>query len=273
MARRRHPSSRDVGAGSNRLLKIARLTSAGACRIAADTVGAETTRAIVSDLARLSECQHGQCQIGRRRQVCVVVEIADAEVDRRLGVLAVLPASRVARAVEPRRTLARRAAEPAICEIGRETTAECKTGQNGEGAQHQQPKLHEHWWYWHESFSQQTNIEGHQGCGLQVPAPSHRRQVVGSQLVVVGAKLPHAPLPVQVPAHRGSVPHAARPFTGALPLAVLVHVPGVTSQRVHCPLQSVLQQYPSLQLPPVHCALAPHVRPTGLVERHEVPLQ
>ena len=91
--------------------------------------------------------------------------------------------------------------------------------------------------------------------------------------VVDGGKFPQAPLPAQVPAHAASAPHAARPLTGAVPFAVFVHVPGVASQRTHWPLQSLPQQYPSLQKPSVHCVGSVHVLPGGRVERHEVPLQ
>jgi hypothetical protein len=39
-----------------------------------------------------------------------------------------------------------------------------------------------------------------------------------------------------------SVPQGERPLTGAAPLAVGVHVPGVASQREQLPLQGMLQQ-------------------------------
>lgn len=81
------------------------------------------------------------------------------------------------------------------------------------------------------------------------------------------------PSPTQVPAQAAVVPHIARPLTGAVPFAVFVHVPGVASQRVHWPLQSELQQYPSLQKPSVHCVPAVQVRPAGRVVKQEVPLQ
>jgi hypothetical protein len=49
-----------------------------------------------------------------------------------------------------------------------------------------------------------------------------------------------------------SVPQGERPLTGDVPFAVGVHVPGVASQRWQLPLQGMLQQYPSTQLPLAH---------------------
>ena len=40
------------------------------------------------------------------------------------------------------------------------------------------------------------------------------------------------------------VPQGARPLTGGVPFAVLVHVPGVASQREQLPLQAALQTAP-----------------------------
>ena len=50
-------------------------------------------------------------------------------------------------------------------------------------------------------------------------------------------------------------------MTGDVPFAVGVHVPGVASQRWQLPLQGMLQQYPSTQLPLAHCRARVHACP------------
>jgi hypothetical protein len=101
---------------------------------------------------------------------------------------------------------------------------------------------HGHEWNWQPPTSQQTNIDPQRDCGPQVPAPSQSMHALTLHTVPAATKFPQAPLPAQLPPHVASVPHAARPLTGAVPFAVFVHVPGVTSQRTHWPLQFDPQQ-------------------------------
>lgn len=105
----------------------------------------------------------------------------------------------------------------------------------------------------------------------QLPAPSHVAAAVAipeAQLAdrhdVEDGGYPHAlgDDPLHVPPHGATPPpvHAVRLPCGC-PLDTVVHVPGVTSHAWHCPAHALLQQYPSTQLPDVHCPLLEHAWP------------
>jgi len=110
----------------------------------------------------------------------------------------------------------------------------------------------------------------------QVPAPLQKPgpPVASVQATLLGGKLPQLPLPSQVPSQAAMpAPQTGRPLTGAVPLPVLVQLPGEVSQRWHWPVQADPQQTPSTQMPEVHSLGALQARPFGLVDLHVGALQ
>lgn len=69
---------------------------------------------------------------------------------------------------------------------------------------------------------------------------------------------------------QGAVPPQALPDRGDV---VLAHVPCVTAQDVHVPVQALSQQYPSTQLPVEHSALSEQESPCFFKVAHVDPVQ
>jgi hypothetical protein len=96
------------------------------------------------------------------------------------------------------------------------------------------------------------------------------------QSVPMAHTWPSAALQFPLPSHDWFAPeHIMVALVSSCPAGVLEQVPSkpVTLQALHVPMQAVLQQTPSTQLPLEHCAAAAHVAPLASVETHEPPEQ